>query len=495
MQQGDDMDYKYSLSLLRKINNLRYKGVLLPNMFFYKGYNMWHFFQQRIFEDIKIFSATKGFEKKAKRYFPTIVKDFCVNLFLIGISSASFLLLVFRRERVLVFSIDRVNSKYKGDFRIEPLYEHLVRNRIPFIEIFHTILGRNVFINFIKRKRSSFYLEALDALCSFFIIMRLIKRADSAWVDDIDFSNFTLEEGEFVKNVVKRYIYQTDISAFKIKILTHLLSIIKIKALFTIDDARYYHEIILACKLNAIKTYAFQHGHFTKYHVGWLKDPSFIGGVLAPDLLVVWSSYWKDELARLHSVFPKHQIIIGGTRRMFMKAKSTSINRKRQDITVLIPYETSCPKTEVSAYITKMLACPEVRVIFKLRPDMPKEQQLSEYNINEGFHSNFSVVTDAVHAMPNVDIVAGVYSTFLYDALAYTKRILILKTISDYGEGLTLNKLADQLSIQDDVCKKLIEIKNIPQSVIKTRRETLYGKEEKYLSDTLSLITRGLSLV
>jgi len=304
-------------------------------------------------------------------------------------------------------------------------------------------------------------------------------------VDDIEFSDFTDDEVKFVKRIVKHYVHQTNVSIFKIKALKHIFSLTNLKTLFAIDDVRYYHEIILACKFNDIKTYAFQHGHFTKYHVGWLRSDLFKGEIDTPDFMLVWSPYWMNELMRLNSVFTSQSIIVGGVYENISRLTNGLTKKNQSRITVLVPYETSCPKSTVALYIKKMLECPHVEVIFKLRPDFSKEQQLAEYGIKEQFHEHFGVITDVRDVISEVDIVAGVYSTFLYDALAYTKRVLIFKTMSDYGDGMISNGLADRLDFEEDICFKLNKIKSMPEDIITKRMEKLYGEKDVLLLDTL----------
>jgi len=300
-------------------------------------------------------------------------------------------------------------------------------------------------------------------------------------------SDFSTDEQKFVRLIIEKYVRKIKRSIFSIKLLTKILTSTKIKVLFALDDARSYNELILACKLSGITTYALQHGHFTKYHVGWLVDSSVvIGNVSSPDFILVWSSYWKKELIRLGGIFDPGQIIIGGVKvKINFENKGQSDNVKNKNINILIPYETACPKSEVAEYINKLLDCPNVHVFFKLRPDISQEIQLKEYELEKTFNERFEVISDIKECIKKVDIVAGVYSTFLYDMIAYDKRVVILDTSSDYGEGMIINSLADRLSSKGAICKRLDEIVDIPNAEIDKRKKRLYGIESKYLHETL----------
>ncbi len=482
-----EIDYRYSLELLKKINGLKKGEILLMNTFFYEGYNIWQMYQQHIFEDIKVFNEGQKTTRSVTQSFISVVKDIVVGGLIFLISIAEYIITVISRKEVLVYAVDRTNSSFKSDFRIEELYKVLYNNKVNYTEIFHTILSRDTLIRFLNRRRSSFYLEVSDWLFSILVFLRLEREVDTRFIDDLDMSDFSTDEQKFVRLIIEKYVRKIKRSIFSIKLLTKILTSTKIKVLFALDDARSYNELILACKLSGITTYALQHGHFTKYHVGWLVDSSVvIGNVSSPDFILVWSSYWKKELIRLGGIFDPGQIIIGGVKvKINFENKGQSDNVKNKNINILIPYETACPKSEVAEYINKLLDCPNVHVFFKLRPDISQEIQLKEYELEKTFNERFEVISDIKECIKKVDIVAGVYSTFLYDMIAYDKRVVILDTSSDYGEGMIINSLADRLSSKGAICKRLDEIVDIPNAEIDKRKKRLYGIESKYLHETL----------
>ena len=70
------------------------------------------------------------------------------------------------------------------------------------------------------------------------------------------------------------------------------------------------------------------------------------------------------------------------------------------------------------------------------------------------------------------------------------KPVVILKTGLDWGEGLVINKLVDEISIDElNLSEKLKEIKNISTPDLLKRRQILFG-ETIPLRETLDLILK-----
>ena len=233
------------------------------------------------------------------------------------------------------------------------------------------------------------------------------------------------------------------------KLLRVILQFSNVRAIVGIDDVRHYHELMEAARQCNIPTVAIQHGHFTKYHLGWLghnvyKDMRY----QRADTLFVWNDYWKQELSRLHSVYPDNAVIVAG----FQQSTQTSaFASKEEGVTILIPHETESPKEEVAAYIRALHACTGVSLILKVRPDVPEKEQLETYPSD--IRSMVRVVCH-IHDVPKPDAVIGVYSTFLYDMATLGVPVLMMDTSMDYGEGMVINDMVDVLPLKG-ICATL----------------------------------------
>ena len=487
-----DISYTYSKNLFDRLSKITIDGVSIHTYFEHEGFDYWQFYKQRIFEDIKVFSRAKSEVEIVKTPLGVQLKDFVVNSILLMSSLVTFFSIVLQRKQILVYAIDRVHKPFESDFRLNALYRFLNENNLVYSELFHTVLGQQALSNLYTRKRLAMYLEAGDWLHHVLTSCGLVKSFNRNSIRSIDLTSFEVAEQGFVKALIMKYARQVYVSHFKIRLMSRLFRLSRLKVLFAIDDARYYYEILHAARCAGVATYALQHGHFTKYHVGWLRTEEQVGTVVFPAKLLVWSSYWKNELVRLGSAIPEDLIQVGGEKSAMggeeIQRSSVKI------ITVLIPYETSCPKTEVAHYINRMLACPNVRVVFKLRQDIERMTQLTEYGLETVNHERFIVVTEIADIIGGVDIVAGVYSTFLYEMIAYGKQVVILETSSDYGEGLHINELADVLRSGDNIGDALIRIQQVSNDIIQKRKQKLLG-DRLLLQDTLIDIARQNKLL
>jgi hypothetical protein len=402
-------DYVKALELFHRINSIKIDGKPIGESFIYKGNDMWASYHMSIFADIKRWTVAPEAYKKDKKNRTSILR------FLLLVESI--IALILRRPDVLVYTIDKISSKVaSNDVRMDSVYEVLVQKRINYLEIVHAVSGPVTLGNFLTRRRFVVYLEAFMSGSSTFDLT-------------VDLDHFN--EKEFVLHLIKKYRHRF----FVARKIEKIFSYIAPKAVWGIDDVRHTGELLVAAKEQGIPSYLFQHGHFTKYHVGWLAHNSSTRHTPRADYIVVWNQYWKNELLRLGTYYPESSIIVGGE-----KVKK-EINIETSDVlSVLIPYETDAPKEEVKKFIQKFLEN-GIKVFLKLRNDISHAKQIEEYG------GEIEGVTDIVP----VTAIVGVYSTLLYDVLGVIP-VGILQTSMDYGFGMVENKLAGLVTLE--TCKQ-----------------------------------------
>lgn len=485
-------NYQYSLDLLERINCFVSSDPFFIQKMFFEEYNIWYFFQSSLFSDIKAYSA----KKVTPRETHLGAKGFVVSLIILFYSLCSIVFFALAHRRVLIFSVDSLSSKYKADYRMESLYQFLISKHITFFEIFHAIPGKEVLGRILNRARPAIYLKSIDFL--FFLVSKIAKpfsaKKASPQSQVLPPSLFTEEEKPFVNYCVNKYVNTVPLSIFNIRLLRKILNLLKPSAVLLIDDARHYNELIVATHKAGIPSLAFQHGHYTKYHTGWLRhdipgEPAF------PDVLCVWSEYWKKELYRLNSVFPQSSIYVTGTllntaQDKPNKIKSTRVGQKNL-LSILIPYETDAPKKEVKFFIDKLASHKDIRIIFKIRPNRDEQSQLKEYGIE---NMNIQIARNLSEVIGMVDVVGGVYSTILYDMVVLEKPVFIMKTSMDYGEGMVKNGLADTLTIHE-IETKIYEIAATPGYELLKRREKILGKYPPNFNIALETLFKRYNLL
>lgn len=477
----------YESDLLRRMGDVSVDGIPLYEYPLLGEYSYWNRFVQIVFSsDIRRFAGEKSFDAysagEGGRSAALSLKGFLVALFGVVISCVSILSGIMSRPKVFLFGIDRISDpEHKADFRIRELHSFLRKHTVSYFECFHTVFNKSFVANFFSRGRFGFYLESLDAVYALLRFLGIVPKRYDPIVAELD--SFTPEERRFVSYVVKKIVGEKELVQFRIRMLTSLIKFLKVRAVFAIDDARFYHDISLAAKLAGIPSYAFQHGHFTEYHFGWLKESKTSLSYPRPDYIVVWSEYWKKELLRLGGVFPESSIVVGGYPQRFSALPESHVER----LQVLIPHETDSPKEEVRNHVQKILdSAEDVDVIIKFRPDHTRSTQEAEYGALMQ-HPRVRGITSLseLHFRPSVAV--GVYSSFLYDMVRAEVPVLIMETSMDYGRGMLVNVLASALPRGGGTRVLLQQASETPASELLRRAEAL--NTSTVFADTLTRIS------
>lgn len=456
-------DYSYTLDLLTRFNN-----AITPEgekYFFSGGVNWLQAYEQLLFMDIKRadFSETSG---------SMVRSTFSLHAigFITFLSSCIALTIIFlRRCRILVYSVDSSASMYKSDPRIDDLYQALQESRVPFGEIFHSVLSKKTLKNLWTRKRFPLYLETFSWVFDVLEMLGFLRvtKFSSEFIRLSDFSDEA--ERKYAETLFRRYLRRASYSEWVTNILSKILKRTSLRALFAIDDTRFSYEVVEACKRAGMKTFFIQHGHFTKYHMGWLDVFERRKPFVKPEKIFVWNEYWKDELLKLNSLFSEEEIVVAGNR-----ASATSPKRKNSHNVpkVFIPFETDAPYKEVRSYIDLLLNM-RAEVYFKLRSDSSREAQLRAYgfdptNLPKNFHASSGI------SFEDIDLACGTYSTILFDAIAFGIPVLLFKTSLDYGEGMIRNGLANEIdSIKENFERGIKEEISLSKEILQERKERL----------------------
>ncbi len=456
-----------ALEFLKQLNSVKTTdGVPIYKTKMFKGISVWSFHQHVLFlnflrgyvkyeEIIKFLIENKvekvivdGNNENLKEYLKINkievnndsgrarkVRFFLISSFMkmtaLIITFLAFLKILLHKTPLLIYTPDKFSKKHNCDFRFYPVYQYLKERKIPYIEIFHTLLNREFFKNIISRKRLAIYLEVFPVFSS--------KKWKSR---EYNLSLFEPHNQRYFQYLLRIIDLKSQKSIRQIDAISWLLKFTKIKKLLAIDDVRYTNELIVACKLNKIKTYGFQHGQFTKYHVGWMNYNIPKEVSITFDKLFVWNKYWKKVLFSYSTQYNEENIEISGLLRELKpieyKKKEFKIGRM-SELKILVPYETFAPKAEVKDYLNRLSSL-GVKIFFKPRPDIPYNQQLAEYDFQEGKGIEFAEKINA-DILLEIDVVGGTYSTFLNEMIFYEKPLFIFETSFDQGHRLIEDNL------------------------------------------------------
>lgn len=473
---------EYSKVLLKRINGVAIGNVPIYDFFIYKNYSLWSFFQQLIWEDIKKFSNNRSFSDKKSKV--SLVHSLFPYLFVSVVSVLALIKFLLKWPRFIVYGVDIVTGDMKIDLRMGRVYKYFVDKRIGYGEILHTNINKRAILNFFKRRRLVFYLESLKPIYKIYRIFKRKSFFKEIKLNDADLKNFSIDEKKLVFSLLKKYSYLAEMSLFKIKALAAIFRLIKPYSVFLIDDARYYHEILLAAKSAGIKTWAFQHSRFNEYLPGWIYYEIPAEKCIVPDKFFVWNEYWKERLLKISPVFSYYQdrIIIGG--KAYLAEKIEFAKTLPDDIiTVLIPYEKFGSVYEIKKCIVKILECGKTKVVFKLRKDEPPKEQLDKFSLTSD-NPNFEAVSNLDDdLLKKVDLVIATHSTMLYEMVEAGKAVGVLKTGNTQAGDLIEDGLAKEIDCEEDICPKIKKMSNTDKNILLQRSSRL--KTDVDLEDTL----------
>ncbi|WKZ29198.1 MAG: hypothetical protein QY323_00545 [Patescibacteria group bacterium] len=346
-----------------------------------------------------------------------------------------------RRADIVVFAVDMISADGDHDFRLDGLYRALRARNLRTVEVLHTLIGSTTLAHARSRKRAAAYHEAFEILARLWFRFCRCRPKLRALAAALPCEAFPEGERPFIRKLALQSMEAALYAPFKVRLYRWLLRRLKPCAVLGIDDTRYYHDLVAAARDLGIPFHAFQHGLYTVSHVGWLDDGYGSNAKkIRPDTLVVWSEYWKRELLRLGTYFSENDLLIGGSPK-----REKDINPPPPSPSggfgVLVPYETGAPKHEVSVFLKAFLDDPAITVFFKARPDMTHEAQLKEYGL-ETSPRLVIVEKDVESRLPDIHAVVGVCSTYLYDALAFRRPVVIIETSRTSGMAMVHNGLA-----------------------------------------------------
>ena len=475
MEDIKEYDIPYAYELFNRITaSTVVNGQPLWALLLDDTHNLWHCFAQSAFiEDCVAFSITKKFADVAPQYQAVQRSGMSFKYFLVGglafvVTLVALIGMRFGPKRVVLYSVDRLSPRGRFDFRIERVYQALAAERAPYVEVFHTVIGKRFVDNLLRRRRAAIYLEGLE--WAYFLTRMgkriFVGRAPTMVIDGLE--GLTPDEQEFAKGLIHKYLSIAPLLRYRTDFLTWALRG-RTRVVFAIDDARRYQEFMIAAARIGAHSYAFQHSHVTPYHVGWLASGLYRGAYARPDYFVAWNEYWKEELLALNSVWPEGSIIIAGSPKETSVFAATRALPDSPVRTIILAYETHAPQRIVKKVLDTLVECADVRVVIKIRPDLPAEGQLSVFGT---VPNSVRVITNLTELAEPVTAVLGTYSTFLYDAVEAGLPVGLIKTPLAYTKRMVLNGLADDVTV-DGACAAVGRLAALTTADIGFRQKVL----------------------
>jgi len=497
-------DIDYTTDLLKRINSIALDGVPISSFFSItiegQTYSLWSFQQFFLREEIRKFSEHKNFEvfhnDQVKRKLKSYIIDFVFTAIAIFISAIFVLFLVLRKTTVLIYSADKLKKGTRHDPRLWDVYGILKKERVPYAEIIHTLLGDEFIRNIFRRRRTALYLESIDALRPFFRNNDVNRKYYFA-TERVSLEGFQDFERPFVQYLMREYSKRCLMSEFRIFALERILKRSGLKTFISIDDIRHTNELIFAAQLAGIKTYVFQHSNFDYFYgLDTLPHEAYV----FPDVFYVWNDYWLKRIGELSSLFAfhKNRLKIGGrasgyTAGIFIKRPKRTAS---DPLRVLVPYEVNADKKELYSYIEKIIACGNTQIVFKGRPDMSLSKQVASYllekDVADGHAESHVTMND--EDLSKIDVVVGVYTTLLDEMIEKGIPVGVFETSYPLYNNLADSNLAERIDVGDkDICTQLNGIRQLSEKELARRRE-VFLKDTGDIKETVQDIIHSLKL-
>lgn len=246
------------------------------------------------------------------------------------------------------------------------------------------------------------------------------------------------------------------------------------KLLYGIDDTNSIHPIIYACKANGIKTMGHQHGaNYSPWDAPYCLTGFKSGEYQWFDKILVWGEWWREHILSHSTCFSSKQIQVGTHMRHLIKHQKNIDGIKTGTMNILIPYEFLADTYTIGRYICALQEL-GYTIYFKWRPDERLDDELDAYCLPEENRKKLIVVKEITdELMSKIDIVAGTYSTLIFELFPYLKETWIFETKFIFWDCLVEKGIANKIRLnhlKEDIGKSYNRID-------KTTAEKLFAQE------------------
>lgn len=389
-----------------------------------------------------------------------------INVIVLRILQFFWVLMVrLSKAKILVYTPDIVSDGiWKCDFRFAKVYAFLTSSGYAYAEVFHRLGLIRGFKNAIARRRIPLYIENWEHI------------NPSSKSVDLNYESLDLILQPLARHVVPIFLGRCKTSAARIDGLRLLLRQSKLRVMIGMDDFRANNELLLACRLEGVRTILVLHGLITRFHAGWHQHGIPKQQCVRPDHFLVYAHFWKRVLDKWSTHLCDMSTVVSGWEESEVVCKTSSKANPHVDdgrIAVLVFMETLWDPIEARAFFAKMVADSRLQIIFKVRPDISATEQVATCFSKESQPD--LVVDDLGKIIDQTDVIVGSHTSLLYKMLRYRIPVLRMVTSFEYGDQLNIFGLAGQLFIEDDFYEVFKKAVATPQELYEERFQKYIG--------------------
>jgi hypothetical protein len=333
---------------------------------------------------------------------------------------SNYLFFNLQKVEVLVFTHSR--SKLVENRLIDPythyLVKNLIKNNISFLELESPHNGKHL-------REKKYYKRYLDSIFILRNIKNFFIKTNISQKNKKILKQLSKEINEGTDNFIDiRKILISNTKKFKptYSFYTKLLNKTKPKKIYLIVSYGRGELIRAANDLN-IEIIELQHGTFSKYHLGY-SFPNGNNKAYLPTKFYVWNKYWKDLI---NFPIPKENIILFPFQYLETEKKKYNTLIKKEN-SLIVFGQGGITESIADKIISNINYFKKYNIIFKLHPN--EYHMISKYK-NLAYLKNkynITVVTniDLYKTLATSDYQAGVFSTVLYEGIAFNCKTILL---------------------------------------------------------------------
>jgi len=333
---------------------------------------------------------------------------------------SNYLFFNLQKVEVLVFTHSR--SKLVENRLIDPythyLVKNLIKNNISFLELESPHNGKHL-------RKKKYYKRYLDSIFILRNIKNFFIKTNISQKNKKILKQLSKEINEGTDNFIDiRKILISNTKKFKptYSFYTKLLNKTKPKKIYLIVSYGRGELIRAANDLN-IEIIELQHGTFSKYHLGY-SFPNGNNKAYLPTKFYVWNKYWKDLI---NFPIPKENIILFPFQYLETEKKKYNTLIKKEN-SLIVFGQGGITESIADKIISNINYFKKYNIIFKLHPN--EYHMISKYK-NLAYLKNkynITVVTniDLYKTLATSDYQAGVFSTVLYEGIAFNCKTILL---------------------------------------------------------------------
>ncbi|MDP3763174.1 MAG: hypothetical protein Q8Q92_00740 [bacterium] len=390
-------------------------------------------------------------------------------------------ILMFKKQRLMVFIGDKFEKSQDYDARMKFIYQELRQRKVPFVEFIRSLESWKMILEHVFiRKRPVIYSEAVAFLGKFLAVFSDKPRFSVPEQDP---------ESKFQFLVATHYLQTVYNDIWAMRIMKWILWVISIRAgLFTAALDRNFHAVF-GCKLNNIPTVGILHGVASRYYNGYDFLPGFDGEKsIALDKYGVWSEWWKEYYVKNSKAYKPEQLFVSGPMRPLQPQTGDSgrvRSSNRQKINVLLVSEIIAVPTEVLPYLNALMNVEDFSVYIKFRANRDSFETWLKSNhpeILSKFSEDRILKGSMQEAIALCDVAVGSQSTGVIEATLQQKPFVLFNT-KKWGDyySMTESDKTRQFFAKNpqELIEKIRDVQSVSLDTLKALREQYFGDPHK----------------